>query len=188
MQSRIKHSILKFRKERGFNTRQLAEKAGCTPSFISQIEKGIAVPSLTMIGRLAAALNTSVSELLAEESGKDQNNWYLRECDRKTINYPDGKISSQVLTTRVTNKKMEVLISLIQPGGISGEAEKMTHPIGTEEFVLVLKGKIVFKINGKEFFLSKGDTLYFSGELPHSWRNRSKGKAQVLFVFNPPIW
>lgn len=188
MQSIIKKSIVKYRKERGFNNRQLAEKAGCTPSFISQIEKGTAVPSLMMIGRLAVALNTSVSELLAVETGKDQRSWYLRECDRKTINYPDGKVSSQVLATRVTTKKMEALISLIKPGGISGEAEKMTHPIGTEEFVLVLKGKIVFKISGKEFHLGKGDTLYFSGELPHSWANRSKGNAQVLFIFSPPIW
>lgn len=188
MQNRIKKSIFKYRKERGFNARQLAEKAGCTPSFISQIEKGTAVPSLMMMGRLAAALNTSVSELLVEETGKDQGNLYLRECDRKTINYPDGKISSQVLMTKVMTKKMEALISVIQPGGISGEAEKMTHPVGTEEFVLVFKGKIVFKINGKEFYLGKGDTLYFSGELPHSWVNRSKGNAQVLFVFSPPIW
>jgi uncharacterized cupin superfamily protein len=64
----------------------------------------------------------------------------------------------------------------------------MVHPPGTEEFVLVLKGQLEFKINGKEMCLKEGDTLSFDGALPHSWVNRAKKKAEVLFVFSPPIW
>ena len=83
---------------------------------------------------------------------------------------------------------MEPLISFIEPGGRSDGAEKMNHPVGTEEFVLVLKGETDFEINGKGFHLCEGDTLDFDGTLPHRWVNNGQETAEVLFVFTPPIW
>ena len=184
----IQERLKRFRKERGLTVRRLAEKAGCTHSYISQLEKGTTVPSLSMVGKLAAALQISVVDLFNEAADNGQEDWFLAAKEQKTIHYPDGKVSSRLLVSRITTKKMEPLVSVIQPGGSSDEAEKMVHPPGTEEFVLVLKGELHFKVNGKEMRLREGDTLSFDGALPHSWENRAKKKAEVLFVFSPPIW
>jgi uncharacterized cupin superfamily protein len=141
-----------------------------------------------MVGRLAAALKINVIDLFSEISNGDETNWHLPRANRKTINYPDEKVSSQLLVSRISTKKMEPLISFIEPGGRSDGAERMNHPAGTEEFVLVLKGEIDFEINGKVFHLCEGDTLDFDGILPHSWVNNEQETAEVLFVFTPPIW
>ncbi len=188
IQKTIQERILKYRQERGLTLRQLAEKAGCTPSYISQIENGLTAPSLSMVGKLAAALNIPVIDLFSEELEDSQIEGYLSKTGRKTIKYPDGNVSSQLLVTRVSTKKMEPLISIIKPGGRSDRSESMTHPVGTEEFVLVLKGEIDFKCNGKDILLNEGDSLSFNGSLPHSWVNNTKNTAEVLFVFSPPIW
>jgi len=90
--------------------------------------------------------------------------------------------------TRISTKKMEPLISIIEPGGTSDDAEKMHHPVGTEEFVLVMKGEIDFNLNGKEIHLREGDTLDFDGTLPHRWANNGNETTEVLFIFSPPIW
>jgi transcriptional regulator with XRE-family HTH domain len=185
---KIQERIFKYRQERGLTLRQLAEKAGCTPSYISQVENGLTVCSLSMVGKLATALNIPVIDLFSEELEEDQIAVHMSKRNRKTIKYPDGKVSSQMLATRVSIKRMEPLVSVIKPGGTSDEAERMAHPGGTEEFVLVLKNEIDFSINGKEFHLCEGDTLYFDGTLPHSWVNNGKTTAEVLFVFSPPIW
>jgi transcriptional regulator with XRE-family HTH domain len=184
----VQSRIRKFRKQKGFTVRELAERAGCTHSYISQIEKGMTVPSLSMVGKLAASLGINVVELFNEPPNGEDADYYLARNERKTINYPDGKVSSQLLVSRIATKKMEPLVSAIQPGGSSDEAEKMVHPPRTEEFVLVLKGEIEFKVNGKEMRLREGDTLSFDGTLPHRWENKTKKKAEVLFVFSPPIW
>jgi transcriptional regulator with XRE-family HTH domain len=184
----VRDRVKRYRKERGLTVRQLAGRAGCTHSYISQIEKGMTVPSLSMVGKLAAALQINVVDLFNEHPGDPDADYHLARKERKTINYPDGKVSSQLLVSRITTRKMEPLVSEIQPGGSSDEAEKMVHPAGTEEFVLVLKGELEFKVNGKEMCLKEGDTLSFDGALPHSWVNRAKKKAEVLFVFSPPIW
>jgi transcriptional regulator with XRE-family HTH domain len=184
----VQERVKRFRKERGLTVRRLAERAGCTHSYISQLEKGTTVPSLSMVGKLAAALGINVVDLFNEPPGDPEAEYHLARNQRKTIHYPDGNVSSQLLVSRIGTRKMEPLVSEIQPGGSSDEAEKMVHPPGTEEFVLVLKGQLEFKINGKEMCLKEGDTLSFDGALPHSWVNRAKKKAEVLFVFSPPIW
>ena len=184
----IQHKIRVYRKEREFTLKKLAERAGCTQSYISQVEKGLTVPSLSMVGKLAAALNINVIDLFGEFPNGNENNWHLHKNKRKTINYPDGKVSSQLLVTKVAAKKMEPLISIIEPGGMSDHSNGTCHPMDTEEFVLVLKGEIDFIINGKEIHLQEGDTLDFEGNLPHRWANNGTQKAEVLFVFSPPIW
>jgi transcriptional regulator with XRE-family HTH domain len=188
MEKRIQQRIREYRKQRGLTLRQLAEKAGCTQSYISQLEKGLTMPSLSMVGRLSAALDVKVVDLLSETGETDENHWLLRKGDRRRIVYPDGKVSSQMLVARVSKKRMEPLISTIEPGGDSDTAEGMCHPMGTEEFVLVLRGKVEFSIDGRRVPLCEGDTLYFEGNLPHQWRNKGRETAEVLFVFNPPTW
>jgi len=187
-ETRIQKRIKDYRRAKELTLRQIADKAGCTPSFISQVERGLTVPSLSMVGRLAAALNIPVMELFGESAEGKVSDWPLRKADRKTIHYPDGKVTSQILTTRVTVRKMEPLISVIEPGGASDGAEGMTHPGETEEFVLVLKGTLDFTIGGRDIRLRQGDSLSFSGGLAHRWANNGKRTAEVLFVFTPPIW
>jgi len=187
-ETRIQQRIKDYRRARELTLRQIADKVGCTPSFISQVERGLTVPSLSMVGRLASALNIPVMELFGETADGADSDWPLRKADRKTIQYPDGKVTSQILATRVTIRKMEPLISVIKPGGTSDGAEGMTHPGETEEFVLVLKGTLDFTVGGREIRLRQGDSLSFSGAMTHRWVNNGKKTAEVLFVFTPPIW
>ena len=181
---RLKH--IRIRKQ--LTLQQLAEKAGCTKSFISQLEKGTSAPSVSMLGRLAKALEIPVADLIRDESREDQGNWHLRKADRRTINYPDGMVTSQLLTKGVFQKKMQPLLSVIEPGGTLNDSGNMSHPKGAEEFVWVMKGEIEFEIGSKIISLQQGDTLYFDGELPHRWSNTGKETAEVLFVWTPPVW
>ena len=185
IQKNVQERIFKFRQERGLTLRQLAEDAGCTPSYISQVENGLTAPSLSMVGKLAFALKIPVVDLFSEDPNHDQIDGYVCKSNRKIIKYPDGQVTSQVLVSRVSTKKMEPLISIIKPGGRS---DSISHPIGTEEFVLIMKGEIDFTYSDKKIHLAEGDSLSFNGALPHSWVNNSKETAEVLFVFSPPIW
>ena len=188
MQQQIQQKIKQHRKQKRLTLKQLGEKAGCTQSYISQLEKGLTVPSLSMLGKLADALEVNVIDLFGDQSNGDEQSWHLPKADRKNIYYPDGKVSTQLLATRIAHKKIEPLISTIEPGGTSDAVEEMTHPQGTEEFAMVMAGEIDFQINGKQIHLSQGDTINFDGTLPHRWANNGISTAEVLFIFSPPIW
>lgn len=57
-----------LRQEKGISLSELAEKAGISATYLCQIEKGHALPSLSTLKAIAQALNTSLQELLANTS------------------------------------------------------------------------------------------------------------------------
>jgi transcriptional regulator with XRE-family HTH domain len=184
----LSKKLKQLRTERGFTMEKLAEMAKCSKAYISQIEKGLVKPSVTILSRLARALGVSVSELFRGPAAASKRHWKLSKADRREIHYPDRKVVSQLLTTGVFSKKMQPIVSIIQPQGGLGSDDSLDHPEGSEEFVLVLKGEIYFKVEDQEMKLEEGDTLYFDGDLSHSWENRSDSEAEVLFMWTPPVW
>ena len=198
MAKKLKDTIKQLRKERNLTLEKLAKMAGCSKSYISQLENGTSSPSLSMIGRLSAAMGVRVSDLFQDTQNKNsvgldskkeiQSTSYLKKADRRTISYPDGKMTDQLLTNAVYQKTMQPVLTVIQPGGVSDDKYTLTHPEGSEEFLLILEGEIEFELNDDKFTLKEGDTLYFNGSTPHCWQNNSKKTATVLFVWTPPDW
>lgn len=63
--------LRELREERGESQRSLADLTGSTHAYISQMERGLKVPTLTMIIRLAVALNCGVADLVDVFAGRD---------------------------------------------------------------------------------------------------------------------
>ena len=112
MQKPLQEKIRELRKKKKFTLEQLAQKAGCSKSYISQLEKGKTVPSVSMLGRLAGALDSQVSELLSENSQDFQWDWHLPKTERRTIQYPDGKVTRRWDNVKVDGHTEQVLDAL----------------------------------------------------------------------------
>jgi XRE family transcriptional regulator, regulator of sulfur utilization len=56
--------VRQLREARGWSQEELAERADLNRSFIGEIERGVATPSLVTIGKLASGLELSPSSLL----------------------------------------------------------------------------------------------------------------------------
>jgi transcriptional regulator with XRE-family HTH domain len=56
--------LREVREKRGESLRSLAERAGMSYAYISDMERGVRVPSLTTIIRLAVALDCKVTDLV----------------------------------------------------------------------------------------------------------------------------
>jgi len=56
--------LREVRLKRGLSQRALAERCGSNIPYISELERGLKVPTLTMILRLAAALDCRVRDLV----------------------------------------------------------------------------------------------------------------------------
>lgn len=62
--------IKDLRKRKGLSVRALASKASMSYTYVSNVENGKADPSLSVLKRLAAALEITVSELVREPAQK----------------------------------------------------------------------------------------------------------------------
>ncbi len=61
----IGKTVLRIRRERRMTQSELGDRANLASSYVSRIENGRVQPSVVMLGRIAAALETSVVDLLA---------------------------------------------------------------------------------------------------------------------------
>lgn len=64
----ITKRIATLRKAAGLSQAALAERAGITQGMVSMMEDGSRTPSLTVAKGIAEALNTTIDELLKEDT------------------------------------------------------------------------------------------------------------------------
>lgn len=78
---RLLSTLAKRMKERrqalGMSQEALADRSGLSSNFIARIEIGDKTPSLSTLAKLADALGTSVSELLADETSTGEITDYI---------------------------------------------------------------------------------------------------------------
>jgi mannose-6-phosphate isomerase-like protein (cupin superfamily) len=161
--------------------RQLADDAEVSESFVSQVERGRANPSVASLRRLAEALGTSVGALFdGGSAGK-----VIRANSRPGLVHPTGKWEDFLLTPQ-SARRLQVILSVIEAGEGSGE-EPYSHD-SDEECVVVLKGSLEVHIGGESFMLNEGDSLTFESRLPHWNRNPGEIKTEVLWIITPPSY
>lgn len=163
--------------------KELAKKAGCTGAYLSQLERGLANPSIMILKNIASALHVKVVDLFLEDetNGEDV---VLHEGDRVNINFRKGDAKIQMLVRDIQNKRMQPFYTTIEPGG--GSKGSYTH-IG-EEFGIVLRGVLDIQILGKTHRVRKNESFYFSSREPHSWSNPGKARTVVIWVVSPPTF
>lgn len=172
--------IRALRLARGETLRRLAADAGVTESFLSQVERGVASPSIASVQRIARALGQSIAELFAAD---ERAGIVVRARDRRRVVY-QGLGAIDEFLTRATDGRLQVILSTIEPGGGTGE-EAYTHE-SDEEVVVVLEGSLDLWVGPEHFRLQAGDAVTHSSRLPHRNTNPGPGVARVLFCMTPP--
>jgi transcriptional regulator with XRE-family HTH domain len=172
--------IRSLRVARGETLRKLAAQAGVTESFLSQVERGVASPSIASVQRIARALGTSIAELFAAD---DRAGIVVRAADRRRVVY-QGLGAVDEFLTRATDGRLQVIMSTIQPGGGTGD-EAYTHD-SDEEVVVVLEGVLDLWVGPEHYRLESGDAVTHSSRVPHRNTNPGPGVARVLFCITPP--
>ena len=160
--------------------RELADAAGVTESFLSQVEREVASPSIASVQRIAAALGLAIAELFAEEPARSR---LVRQAERRRIEYPGLGAIDEFLTLGLSGR-VQVIISTIAPGGGTGP-EAYVHD-SDEEVVVVLEGSLELWVGEDHHILETGDAITYSSRLPHWNINNGSVPAVILFCVTPP--
>jgi transcriptional regulator with XRE-family HTH domain len=174
--------IRSMREKRGQSLKQLAQATGLTQSFLSQVERELTSPSVASLRKIAEALGTSVATFFA---GGSPNGRLVRKESRAVLVHPKRRWRDSLLTPSL-NGKLQVIWSVIEPGGGSGE-EPYAHD-SDEECVVVIRGKLDFWVGDEHTRLETGDALTFESRIPHRNRNPGPGRTEVLWVMTPPSY
>ena len=167
------------RRERGLTISEVAEQAGLTGGFISQLERDLTSASLSSLYRICAVLGIRVGNLIDDvPSGK-----LIRREQQTRRSLAMGDAEHLLLSSR-EERRFHVTESHIPPGGSAGD-EPYTLPADVE-LVYVLRGSLELKVGDETHLLEEGDTLTYSPRDPHTWRNPSDAdEAVVLWTALP---
>ena len=158
---------------------QVAEEAGLTKGFLSKLERDLANVSVASLMRLCDALGISVGSLFDPPKGE-----VVRAGERQPINFGGTPGMREYLLTPTGERRMQAILSDIEPGGGSGD-EAYSLPADVE-FVFVLAGALEIVVEGKLVTLAAGDAFTFPAGSAHSFR-AAGSPVQVLWVVSPAL-
>ena len=172
--------IKALRAERALQQRQLAEKAGLTPSMLSQIESGRLTPSLHTLGRLAAALGISIGSLF--EPAPNGRLHVTRRADYPVVSFDGSPEQWAVLGAGLFQGKIRAVVSTLPSRARGVRTEKVVIEPGQMKLFYVIEGKVGLRYNGEVHTLEAGDSAYLDGGSPHGWENLGTRTARALWV------
>ncbi|MGW1025317.1 helix-turn-helix domain-containing protein [Streptomyces sp. NPDC002577] len=187
MRTELGATIRRLRKEGGLTLVELAERSELSHPFLSQLERGLARPSMQSLHRIARALGTSQQALLALSAGPPAT----------------GRAEEGVHVVR-SGEGMPVAASSSGVARVLGASGFAVHPVeftrapsvfeeyydhAGDEFLYVVYGEIEVELEtsqGRQLHrLGPGDSVCYTGRTPHRWR--AVGDAdhvRVLMVQN----
>ena len=180
----VGQTIKELRSKRGLTLEEVAEKSGCTPGFLSQLERNKAAPSITTLYSIAEALGVKVTDFLPD--GIDPAK-ISRHDNRENFHFEGSAISYSLLSTKFPHGALASFLLTIMPFNQALPTDESRAHV-SEEFVYVLDGVLRLWIGDGFYDLYPGDSVYFRSTVKHRLENRSNQQVVALSMITPSIF
>lgn len=170
--------IRDLRRKADLTLQTLADQAGISVGFLSQVERDKATPSLGTLASLASALGVEVDIFIATPKPADS---VTRAGERPEFALADSSLRYERMSTVLPGGTLSSLVIHIPVG----YASEITAHVG-EELIVVLDGTVRQTLGDTAFVLHPGDSLHFMGDTPHSFANIGDRPARLIWTGTAP--
>jgi transcriptional regulator with XRE-family HTH domain/mannose-6-phosphate isomerase-like protein (cupin superfamily) len=194
--------LRRVREDRGISVRELARRISCSPSLISQIERGLSAPSVGVLYAIATELRASLDFLfgvavpgdamLATAHGDGQvrlegagngaaggHGLVQRAGHRRTIDLASGVRWERL--TPGADDRVDFLEVIYEPSGHSTDSRRPLRHDG-QEYGLIISGRLQANVGFENFELGPGDSIAFDSSLPHQYWNTTDADVHAIWV------
>ncbi|MBN2797194.1 MAG: helix-turn-helix domain-containing protein [Clostridia bacterium] len=179
----IGKKISEIRKQKNLTIKDLATQASVTPSMLSQLERGLANPSINTLKTIASALDVPLFTFFIEDN--HQANLVVKPSERKQVILPSegDEIIVYELLSPDLNGDIEMATMTLSPGSHTSK-DNFKH--AGEEVAYVIRGNVVLFLNENKIELFQGDSVKIPPQMLHRWYNPYDKEAEVIFAVTPP--
>jgi quercetin dioxygenase-like cupin family protein len=176
---RLGTAIRARRRLLGLTLVDVAAQAGLSHPFLSQLERGLARPSMRSLTSIASTLGTTAQALMASSelpvvpAGEP-----VSIVRNPTEAIPPVDSPGGVVRTLVRGER--AMLPVEYTGAPRAFDEYYRHD--GEEFVYVVHGRIEVDIEGELHMAGAGDSVYYAGGLRHRWRSLSDEEVRLVVV------
>jgi transcriptional regulator with XRE-family HTH domain len=176
---RLGGAIRARRRQLGLTLVDVATRAGLSHPFLSQLERGLARPSMRSLTSIAATLGTTAQALMAaSELPAVPAAEPVSIVRNPTEAIPPVESPGGMVRTLVRGER--AMLPAEYTGAPRAFDEYYRHD--GEEFVYVVRGLIEVDVEGELHAAGAGDSVYYAGGLRHRWRSVSNEEVRLVVV------
>ena len=135
--------------------------------------------SINTLKHIANTYNLDLNTLLFDEESR-MNSYSLTRREKGLAIERVKGYQYQALASGFANRKADVFVVTVPPKEENTPLSLSSH--NGQEFNLVIKGRLLIQINGKDLILERGDSLYFDPKLKHGMKALDGKPAKFLAV------
>ena len=173
----VGENLNRLRGQRGLSFEKLAQLSGVSRAMLGQIELGQSAPTINVLWKIARGLGVTFSALISADSAPGPV--VMRSSDAKLLTSSDLRFSSRALFPVDRSRRVEFYELRLATGGAE-HAE--AHAPGTTENLVVASGTVEIELGDDRHVLNVGDSIFFTADNPHVYRNRGKSGAVMYLV------
>jgi transcriptional regulator with XRE-family HTH domain len=193
----------RLREEHGMTLAELARLTRKTKGYLSKLERSRKLPPFTTLSTIAQALGVDLDLFLATQAPATGNEAASPAAPRKGLppGAPKGSPDTRFrnldihrhrdgirpflqgdsyaylpLVTQYRGKYMSPFLMQLPPG----KSRTFTHD--SEEFTMLLEGRVDLIYEKRTHHLSAGDSFYLDSRIEHAFFNRGRRDALLLSV------
>ncbi len=173
----IGEKLKEIRKAKGLTLTDVAEKAGLSPAYLSNIERNQASPTLNNLFKIGMALDTDLTAIM-EETPVNQG-VMVKKKDRKTLFCTNSNIVYESITEdthNITGICITIDESCYDEILCTGHADRDELGVQTE-------GSLILSMNNTDYPLTEGDSIFIARNTPHSYRKAGPGKCVTYWFY-----
>lgn len=178
----IGEQLRELRLAKGLTLREVADKAGISVSYLSQLERNQSRLPIGVLKKIADVLGVHMNWFFQRPGGADpaEGDIVVRAAGRRRMSFTGLGISEELLSPNLSGP-LELLLSTIAPGA---DSEDYSHD--GAEAGYVLSGTLDLWVAGRHFRLDEGDSFSFQSTQVHRCANPGESPTRVLWVITPP--
>ncbi|HMG32347.1 MAG TPA: XRE family transcriptional regulator [Blastocatellia bacterium] len=164
----IAQNVRHLRQSRNLTQDQLSKVSGVPRPTWSNLESGAANPTVSVLVKVAAALQVPVEELISPPKAVAR----LYAADSIPTQKRGGVLIRKLLPDQIHGLELDRMF--LQPGS---QMTGVPHRMGTREYLACESGRVELTVSGEKYELSPGDVVVFRGDQKHSYANRGNKEA-----------
>lgn len=171
--------IKELRNQRGMILTELGERTNLSASYLSQIERDKATPSLATLSSIAEALDVELRYFFETDA---EPVYIVRSDARQRQQAPDVRMPCTRLTADGSGWKIEVHRLTLQPDTPGPQC----GPGQGEVLTFVLEGELAVTLGDEEYVLAEGDSIHYDANQPYRLHNKADTPCIALWCNSPP--
>ena len=179
----LAQDIRALRKARGLTLSEAALKLGRSIGWLSQVERGISIPSIEDMRLFAALFGVPLGLFFTHEVPDEaERGIVVRSGRRRSLGTAESGLVEELLSPDLGGS-FELLRSVFAPGA----ALQTVSQRRTEEAGYVVSGSFDLEVDGVWHHLGEGDSFRFKAK-PFRWKNPGIEPAVVIWAVSPPVY